>query len=411
MTLRILYLSQYFPPEVGATQSRAFDMVNYLVEQGLKVTVITEFPNHPSGVIPSRYSGKFYERETVNNIDIIRVWVKPSRKKNFVNRIIFYLTYCVNAILAGLVLKEKYDLILATSPPLFTALSGLILHWTKRAKYIVEIRDLWPESAISLGELNNKIAIKCAKKLEELCYLHADNIIVVTNGIQTRLQADGVSAQKITLIENGADTDKFHFLSDIRNKIRLDQNWQDKFVVLYAGTLGVAQGLELVIKAARELSERPDIHFLFIGEGPVKSYLMLLTKNWKLRNITFMAEIPRDLIPSYLSAADIALVPLREIELFQGVVPSKLFDAWACECPVILGVDGEARQLLESCQGGFFVIPENVDSLVTTLLSAVQNIQTLPEMGKRGRIFTVENFSRQAQAQKLITIIKMAVQE
>ena len=409
MEKNILFLTQYFPPEVGATQSRADDMVNYLTNHGWKVTVITEFPNHPSGIIPDCYRGKLLEREISGNSDIIRVWVKTSPKKNFFNRIVFYLTYCINAVISGGFLREKYVIIFATSPPLFTAIAGLLLHWIKGGKFVVEIRDLWPKSAVSLGELKNRTAIKFSEWLENLCYQHADQIITVTNGVKNHLLTNDIPANKLSVVENGANTELFKYDAIKRRNIRQELGLKNKFVVIYAGIMGIAQGLEVVIKAASLLSDNPEFHFLLKGEGPEKYKLIQYADNLKLKNVTFLPESQRTTIPGFLSAADIALIPLKDNELFRSVVPSKLFDAWACECPVILGVDGEARQLLESCKGGYFVPPEDPISLIGILQEAKQNPTSLHEMGKRGRNFTENHFSRIAQAQKLNSILEIVL--
>ena len=411
MYLRILYLCQYFPPEVGATQSRAWDMTAFLKEQGHYVTVITEFPNHPSGIVPPEYRNKLFQRETMNGLDVIRVWVRASPKKNFFNRILFYLTYSMSAVVAGLFLRAKYDIIFATSPPLFTALSGLVLHKLKIWRFVLEIRDLWPESAISLGELSGKNAIKAAEWIENKCYQYADQIITVTEGVRKKLYQRGIPEAKLSLIENGADTRLFRFDKDARIRIRSELGWENTLGVVYAGTLGIAQGLETILEAAHLLNDSPDFQFLLVGEGPVKEKLVQLAVEWNLHRIAFLPEIPRDLIPGYLSAADLALIPLRNRELFKNVVPSKLFDAWACECPVILGVDGEARHLLDTCQGGYFVSPEDPNALVDALRKAKEDIRSLHTMGKRARIYTEQHYSRQAQAKVLESLLQAVVRK
>jgi glycosyltransferase involved in cell wall biosynthesis len=399
--MRILYLSQYFPPEVGATQTRAYEMARYLVSAGHQVTMLTEVPNHPSGIIPPEYQGKLYERADLEGIDVIRVWVKASPKKTFANRMLFYTSYMVNATLAGLILSRgRYDVVYATSPPLFVGGAVLALSYLRRIPFVFEVRDLWPESAVAIGELTNPRAVTLAGKLEEMCYNRARYIVVVTHGIQQRLVERGFGP-KVALIPNGANTDLFHPDPEAGAALRADLELTDKFLAVYAGIHGLAQGLEVVLEAAQQLLQVPDIHFLFVGEGPKKAGLLELRDKLELTNVTMMPERPRSEMPAFLSAADVALVPLRKLELFEGAVPSKLFDAWACGCPVLLSIDGEARRVLHQADAGVFVEPENAERLAHSILQLKDDPNQLHRYGEQGRRFVEEHYSRQQLATRL----------
>jgi len=405
--MRILYLSQYFPPEVGATQTRAYEMAQGLLAAGHHVTMLTEVPNHPSGVIPPEYRGRLYDRADLNGIDVLRVWVKASPQKRFTTRMAFYLSYMVNATLAGLLLaRGRYDLLYATSPPLFVGGAALALSWLRRIPLVFEVRDLWPESAVALGELKNPRFIRWATRLEEGCYARARRIVVVTEGIRQRLAARGYG-DKLALIPNGANTDLFHPDPDGAAALRARLGLEGRFVVLYAGVHGLAQGLETVLEAAHWLQTVPQVHFLFVGEGPCKADLRALKDRLGLTNVTLLPECPRSEMPAFFSAADVALVPLRRLELFQGAVPSKMFDAWACACPVLLSIGGEARAVLEQAGGGLFVEPEDPAALA----AAINRLQAHPEplrlWGQAGREFTVAHYSRQAQAARLEALLSM----
>ena len=359
--MRVLYLSQYFPPEVGATQTRAYEMARHLVTAGHKVTMLTEVPNHPSGIIPPEYAGRLYERGDLDGIDVIRVWVKTSPNKTFATRMMFYTSYMGNAALAGLTLaRDRYDLIYATSPPLFVGGAALAMSYLRRIPFVFEVRDLWPESAVVLGELRNPRVISMAGTLEEMCYNRARHIVVVTEGIRQRLMERGFGP-KVALIPNGANTELFRPDPSGGAEVRAELGLTGKFVVLYAGIHGIAQGLETVLEAASMLSGTRDIHFLFVGEGPKKTDLFALRDRLGLTNVTMLAEQPRSRMPAFLSAADLALVPLRKLALFRAAIPSKMFDAWACGCPIVLGIDGEARQVLDRADAGVFVEPEEAE--------------------------------------------------
>lgn len=404
--MRILYLSQYFYPEVGATQTRAYEMARHLVQAGHHVTMLCEFPNHPSGIIPQRYRGKLYERDDLEGIDILRVWVKASPEKRFGTRMLFYLSYMFSAILAGVFLvRGRYDAIYATSPPLFVGGAGWVLSHLRRTPLFFEVRDLWPASAIALGELTSQRAIAWATRLEEMCYNRATAIIPVAQGSKDKLIERGFPASKIALIPNGSNTDLFRPDPEAGQRIRRDLGLPS-FVLAYAGTHGIAQGLEVVLRAAEMLQDQPDIHFLFIGEGPVKAELLAFKAQHQLDNVTMLAEQPMVDIPAYLSAANAALVPLRKTELFQHVVPSKIFDAWACACPVLLGVDGEARQLLETAQAGLFFEPENAEALAAAISRLHGQPERAVQMGRNGRRYVQANYSRQRMAERLERLLR-----
>ncbi len=211
--MRILYLSQYFPPEIGATQTRAYEMATGLIRAGHQVTMLTEAPNHPAGIIHPAYRGRFWVRENLNDIDVIRVWVKTSPVKTFRNRMAFYLSYMFNAILAGLFLAQgRYDVIYATSPPLFVGIAGVILSFLRRTPLVFEVRDLWPESAVALGELENPRAIKLATQLEQACYRQARAIVLTTQEMKDHLAHRGIPQEKMYIIRNGANPELFRMI-------------------------------------------------------------------------------------------------------------------------------------------------------------------------------------------------------
>lgn len=403
--MRVLYLSQYFPPEVGATQTRAFEMARHLVSAGHEVTMLTEVPNHPSGIIPPQYRGKLLERSDFEGIDVVRIWVKASPVKTFRNRMMFYISYMMGAVLFGLLgARGRYDVIYATSPPLFVGGAAVILSYLRRTPLIFEVRDLWPESAVAMGEVTNFRAVALAGKLEELCYNRARSVVVVTGGIRQRLEERGFGS-KLTLIPNGANTDLFKPDPVGAAAFRAEMGLRSEFLVLYAGIHGLAQGLETVLEAAWELSGVPDVHFVFIGEGPKKAELVALKNKLELENVTMLPERSRSEMPACLTAADVALVPLRRLDLFRGALPSKMFDAWACACPVILGIDGEAREVMEEAKAGVFVEPEDAGQLAAVIRRLKQDPEQLQRYGRNGRLFVVAHFSRQCLAARLEALL------
>lgn len=408
--MRILYLSQYFPPEVGATQTRAYEMAIGLIKAGHHVTMISEVPNHPSGIIPPAYKGKAFERANLDGIEVIRIWVKTSTKKNMYNRLAFYLSYMIHSTLAGTVLvKRPYDLIYVTSPPLFVGGAGLALSFIHHVPMVFEVRDLWPESAFALGEIKSPKAFKLATRLEEACYQRAKAIVVVTQGMLNHLIQRRIPAYKFAFIPNGANVDLFQFRPEGRARIRITFGLQNKFVAIYAGIHGVAQGLETVIETAHKLRNDPEIHFLMVGDGPKKEEIVDLASQYRLSNLTFLPGQPREMIVDYLSAADVALIPLRNLDLFKSAVPSKIFDSWACQRPIVLNVDGEARSVLQQANGGLFSPPGDSDLMAKALLDLKKNPLLNETMGRNGRTFTERYYSRQAQADQLAQLLERII--
>lgn len=410
--MRVLYFSQYFPPEVGATQTRAYEMAAGLVQAGHRVTMVAEVPNHPSGIIPAQYRGRWYERSALDGIDVLRVWVKASPVKTFKTRMAFYLSYMANAALvAALKARGPFDVIYATSPPLFVGAAGLALHWLRRTPLVFEVRDLWPESAVALGELSSPRAIALAGKLEELCYNSASRIVVVTEGIRQRLLARGYAEQKLALIPNGANTELFRPQPELGARFRAEHGLGDQFVAVYAGIHGIAQGLETILRAAEALRDEPGLRFVLVGEGPVKADLLRMKAELSLDNVLMLPEQPRNSMPAVLSAADVAIIPLRKAELFEHALPSKMFDAWACGCPVLLGILGEAQRVLTAANGGLALPPEDWQALV----AALRQMMALPDRGRHlglnGRQFTEQNYSRQAQARQLEQLLHSLVSD
>jgi glycosyltransferase involved in cell wall biosynthesis len=268
------------------------------------------------------------------------------------------------------------------------------------------LRDLWPESAVALGELSGRRAIKAAEALEGLLYRRAARIVAVTQGIHSRLLERGVQHDKLALIPNGANTDQFHFSAEGRAAVRSALGVQDKFVAMYAGIHGIAQGLETLAQAAALVQDTPDIEFVFVGEGPKKVDLAQRLARINLGNVRMLPEMPSSRMPDYLSAADCTIVPLRDKPLFRGALPSKMFEAWACERPIVLSVAGEAESVLQQARAGLACRPEDPLNMARAIRSLHAHPAEAIEMGKRGREYVLAHYSRRSQAQALERVLE-----
>ena len=405
--MRILYLTQYFPPEIGATQTRAYEMAQGLKRAGHEVTILTEFPNHPTGIIPPEYDGQWTSRQTLDGLDVLRVWVKTSPQKNFKSRMAFYLSYMLMAAWAGIaLLRGKYDAIYATSPPLFVGGSALAISYLRRIPLFFEVRDLWPESAVQLGELNNKTALKLATWLEEACYRRARHIVVVTGGFKQNLVARGLPAAKISVIPNGANTDLFQPVPPspaLREALGIPA---EQFVVAYTGLHGLAHGLETVLQAADLLREEADITFLFVGDGPRKPALQVLADELNLPNVIFHTAVAEHDLPAYVSVADVGLDVRRKIGISNMTLPVKMFSYMACERPVLLAIEGEAIAVINEAQAGIVVPPEDAPALAEAVLQLRDYPLEREKYRQNGRAYVMQHFSRQKLAAQLAHLLE-----
>lgn len=402
--MNILYLTQYFPPDQGAAQIRAWEMAKNLTRLGHRVTILTEFPNHPRGVIPRKYRFSLFAREICGGVEVVRSYVKASPKKGFLGRMIFYLSFTATSIFAALKLKRKYDLVYATSSPLFVGLSGYVIAKAKGAKFVLEIRDIWPDAAVLLGQLKNKLFISMAASMEKFCYDKCSKVIVVTEGYRQNLLEKGVSSIKIEVVYNGSNIHLFKPARD-GDTLKKRYGFGDRFVVLYAGNLGLIHGMNYLVEAARLLGNLDSIRFLFIGEGPLKKEVMSLRERYQLRNLEVLNGVPAEKIVDYFNLADVCLVSTKKSALTATILPVKMFDAWACAKPIILSVDGEAKDHLRRANAGLWAEPEDPAAIANAIKRLLDNPRLCGELGVNGRKYVEKYFSRKTQAERLERIL------
>jgi colanic acid biosynthesis glycosyl transferase WcaI len=408
--VKILYVSQYFPPEMGAPAARASELSHHWARMGHDVTVLTGFPNHPTGIVPDEWRSRLHRllyKETVDGARVVRTWLWPLPNRKAHERIRNYTSFCVSAGITGLAF-HKPDVIIATSPQLLVALSGWWLAWWKRVPFIFEVRDLWPESLAAVGAgSEGSLLHRTLGAIAGFLYRRADRIVVVTAAFKDHLMRHwNVPAAKISVVENGVETDLFR-LDPAAAEVRKELKLEDRFLICYIGTMGNAHGLETLIAAAEELQTAlPRAMFLLIGEGAEKERIVELAARRGLTNVQFLGQQPRERIPAYVSAADLCLVMLKKTELFKTVIPTKLLEYMACERPVIVAVDGQARQIVEEASAGVFVEPENSQDLVQAILGLAEDPAKRRQMGASGRQYIINKFSREKTARDYITVLE-----
>lgn len=397
--MRILMLTQYFPPETGAAQVRLFEVAKAIRNQGHHIEVVTAFPNHPTGVIPPEYRGKFFMKDELEGIPVYRTWIYPVQRGRFWKRLLNYFSFVFSATY-GILRAGKADYIFVESPPLFIGFTTLFAKWVKGAKVIFNVSDLWPESAVSLGLVTNKQMIALAEGLERTMYNTSWRISTQTEGIIETLKSRKISKEKIVFLPNGVDPDLFA-PQDPDQELMKKLDLQGKYVILYAGTMGYAHGLEVALQAAQILEKNDqDIAFLMVGDGSERPRLEEMAREMNLTNIRWVEFQPITEMKRYYSLSSINLSTLRRYKLSEGVRPSKVFPGLASAKPLIYVGEGEGAKVVQESGGGIVIPPENPELLAQTILEMKNDSKRCIEMGLRGREFVIKKYSWKAIVSK-----------
>jgi glycosyltransferase involved in cell wall biosynthesis len=393
--LTLLILTQYFPPETGAPQNRLYELAVRLTREGVKVHVLTAMPNYPSMKIFPAYRGKKYLREEMDGIVVHRTSIFVSQDRGITARLRNYFSFVYSSARASSKLDRQFDFLLCESPPLFLGYSAMYLARKKKAKLIFNVSDLWPESAEKLGVVTNKFMLNMAYALEEKLYKRSVFVTGQTQGICSDIARRFPQVETYWL-PNGVDLTAYDPTLFPRGLWRQKNGFNDDDkLFLYAGIIGIAQGLEVIIEAARLLSERGHVKFILMGAGPEKSKLMELVKKYGLPNVVMFDPVPRQEMAQVLRDVDAAVVPLRKLPLFLGAIPSKIFEALAMELPLFLGVDGEARELfVNKGNCAFYFEPENADQLKAAVEEFIRDEAAAAEKGRNGRAYVMKYFNR-----------------
>jgi colanic acid biosynthesis glycosyl transferase WcaI len=388
--MRFLVLSQYFPPEVGATQVRLSSMCRELVRAGHQVDVVTAMPHHPVGEIFPRYRGRFSCLEFQDGVRVRRTWLYAAAGSGW-RRILSYFSFMVTS-LYSITRVRAPDYIFVDSPPLFLGVTGWMASVYWKCPFIFNVADLWPDSVLDLGVMKEGAFIKAAFWLEGWIYRRAQFVNAVTRGIyDVLLNRKNVPAAKILFLPNGVDTNIVQPLpSDESLKKQLGLT--GKRIAIYAGNHGYAAGAEQILQAAKLLESHPELHFLFVGDGPDKTRLQNLAAELQLQNTTFLDSIPLESMSSYLSIADIALITLRKAGVTRGARPAKTFVMMAAAKPIVLAAEGEAEELIASSGVGVIVPPDEPEQFAAAILAMHEDAEGAREMGLRGLAYVREKF-------------------
>lgn len=401
--MHILLLSQYYPPETGAPQNRLSGLARELSAQGHLVEVLTAMPNYPAMEVHSDYKRRWFVTEIMDGISVSRSWIYVSKNRSIVSRLLNYFSFTLSALLVSSRLPKRFDVVLCESPPLFLGISGWWIAKRKKALFVFNVSDLWPESAEKLGVIRNRFFLKAATWLEEWLYRKSSFITGQTQGICTDILRRN-PGKTVHWLPNGVD--RVLLNTPVGSDWRKRAGYSDsEFLILYAGIIGIAQGLDTILDAAKRLKPDSRIRFLLLGEGPEKDRLLKRKQTEGIENVDFPEAVKREGMPDVIHAVDAAVVPLKKMDLFLGAIPSKIFENLALGKPIILGVDGEARNIfINQKPCGIYVEPENAEQLARAAEELAGNPQQCNELGKNGRTLVEEKFLRSSIAFNFATI-------
>jgi glycosyltransferase involved in cell wall biosynthesis len=402
--MRILLVCHYFPPEVGAPQARVSALARTWAADGDEVTVLTGMPHYPTGVVPPAYRRAIRRLESSDGYRVVRTWVYATPNRGVARRTIGHLSFVVSSVLLGCRACGPADTVVVSSPTLLSVAAAWLLARLKRARLVVEVRDLWPALFVDLGILTCRRLIRLLERLELAAYAAADAVVVVSDGFRANLIARGVPPGKVHTIRNGVQLDRFDPAApaDPAVRARLGAEAGD-CLVLYAGTHGLSQGLPAVADAAASLAGEP-VRFAFVGEGADKPRLRRRVDELGLRNVTLLPSVAHEEMPALLAAADVCLVPLRDLPLFSAFIPSKMFEYLAAGKAVVGAVAGEAARILLDA-GAAAVPPEDRGALAGAIRALAADPRRRTVMGRRGRAHVERCFDRVALAREYRKIL------
>ena len=403
--MRILLLTQYFPPEFGAAAARNSEHARHWAAAGHEVEICTGFPNYPDGVIREEYRGSLYRREEREGYTVHRSWLLAAPNRQVWKRALASVSFMVSALVTGLLKCQRPDIVIASSGPFFLAPLGYLLSRFKRARFVFEVRDILPQQAVDVGMITNRTMIRMLRGIEEFLYRRADAVVTVAAASRQAIVDRGFAKEKIFTIENGVDPE-FFAPRQKEDAIRAEYGWEGKFVAMYIGIHGVSQGLYTLLEAAERMQDDDRVRFVFVGDGAEKPGLEEWARQRGLTNVGFLPIQDRERMPCFYAAADVCFVPLKKGAYFRINIPSKLLEIMACERPMILGAEGQARDILTAAGGGVAVTPEDPDSYA----AAVRQLSEAPEfaasLGASGRAYVAEHFSRGKKAEQYLALLE-----
>ena len=406
--MNILFLTDNFYPETNAPAKRTLEHCKEWSSQGHNITIITGAPNFPKGKVFDGYKNKIYQSEIINNLNVKRVWTFIAANEGFLLRILDYISFMISSFFCG-IFTRKHDVIIATSPQFFTLLSGYFISLIRRTPLVLEIRDLWPESIVAVGAMKESSwIIKVLHRLAFFLYSRATMVVCVTQSFKNELIKKGIDKNKIFVVENGFNLDNSITPNKSIKEVEKQYNIKEAdFIVSFTGTVGMAHGLDIILKSAKTIHTK--VKFLIIGDGASKSELLDRAQKEQLNNIKFISNISWQEIVNLNQVIDMHLVHLIDNPGFKKVIPSKIFESMALRKPIIMGVLGESRDIVIKARCGININPDNHNELNDAINKYIDTPQALKEIGDNGYSFLTKNYSRKKLANKMIESIQSII--
>jgi glycosyltransferase involved in cell wall biosynthesis len=399
-------LSHHFPPEVSAGANRLYELAREWVNHGHKVTVLTCRPNHPTGVLYRGYGSKLWQRERFDGIDVIRMWTFLAANKGVIRRSLSYLSYLISATFSAPFLP-RVDIVVSSSPHFFCGFAGYPVSRIRGAPWVLDIRDLWPDTIVAVEAMRAGFVTRMLQKLERFAYRKSSQIVGVSGAFVPHFEACGIPREKISVVTNGVDPNRFEQVADVA-AFRRAHGLEGKFVASYIGTHGMAHQLETILEAAELLRDRKDIVFVLIGDGAERENLLARRDARKLDNVKMIPQIPREAIPTAWAAVDAAIVALRPTPVFELVIPSKMFEAMVMRRPILLGVKGEAARIVREGECGLTFEPSNAVELADITVVLADDPDNCKRLGENGYRLVISQYDREVLAQKYLNVLAEA---
>jgi len=408
--MHVVFFSHYFSPEGNAPASRTYEHCKRWADAGHQVTVITCAPNVPDGVVYQGYRNRIWpQRELIDGVQVIRTWTYLAPNSGNSKRILNYVSYMVSAVLCFLFFCRRPNLIIATSPQFFCGWAGAIASWLKWCPFILEIRDIWPESIVTVGALKrSSLLVRILERLEKWMYRSATHIVTVGNGYRDNILSKVDVADRISVVTNGVDLDVFS-PQEPSAAFRQQHGLRDRFVCSYVGTIGMAHGLGVVVRAAKILKSlgREDVVFCLVGDGAHRKQIESDVLESNLGDmIRFTGRLPKSEMPMVLASSDCLLIHLKKTDLFATVIPSKIFEAMAMERPLVMGVQGESADIVKDSGAGIGMESDNEQQLIDAVLKLTDDDDLRDRLCHNGRKFVNQYFTRDSLAQKMLDVME-----
>jgi colanic acid biosynthesis glycosyl transferase WcaI len=404
--VKLLYLTQYYPPEIGAGAVRSNIMSQYLANDGWDIDVVCERPNYPTGILDDRYKKEWcYEEKVHDNLSVHRIWAIANQRKNVTQQLLFFVSFMISSFFYVLANPKKYDVIYVTSPPIFAAISGFLLSKILGSKFVFEVRDIWPDSAVNQIDLENEsFFIRFGRRIENWLYHKADLIVPVTSDAEKiiKKRSNGTPTSVIT---NGVDTQLFQKMMNPQQG--MDEIFNpDKFRVGYVGSLGVIHDLRTFVKAAKMCEKDPDIEFIIVGDSGRNNQLQDILDEFQPRNVTWVGLKKHEQIPYYISSFDVAVNPVNPSKAFESIVTVKFYEYLACEVPVITCGKGLLKVIGDQSGAAITVEPNNPKELADAIKDLKKDRSQTRKLSQKGRLFVNDQYSRERLAKNLSDCLK-----